>query len=131
MLAGRRGAVVSALAAPFLPVPTAKTLLSGVPLVEEIAWLTADEAIVTWYFDEGPHISVAVTVEFEPRDRSVGINESYFTADGDAPDSILDRVAEEAADRAIERFEERESAYDEDRDDYRYADEAYFAGGDL
>lgn len=88
--------------------------------IHEIVWLTADEAIVTWSFADGAHIAVAVTVEFEPRDRSVGIDESYWHAHGDAPKPVLDRIAEEASLRAVESYEERD---DSDRDDgYRHSD---------
>ncbi len=108
--------------------------------IDDMEWLDAETCVVVWSLlslDERgetlqtPPIVAVVTVEFSPADPSVGYMSAQWDAFGDAPDSILDRVAEEAADRAIERFEERESAYDEDRDDYRYADEAYFAGGDL
>ncbi len=128
----------AALTAPFNAPPSARSLLAAAPAtsIEDITWLDRETCVVTWVYAEYESIPVAavVSVDFEGADRSVGINESYFTADGDAPSSVLDAVAEEAMDRAIERHDAaRDDAYDcRERDDgYRYADESAYGGGEF
>ena len=112
------------LSAPFQPPPSAATLLpSAKPQIEDIEWLARDEAIVTWQYVDGPPIVTKVTVEYEPADRSVGIMSGGFLADGDAPQSILDDVAESASMLASD---ERDDWEHDDRG--TYADEDYYGG---
>jgi hypothetical protein len=81
--------------------------------IEDIEFLSDDEAIVSWEFwqdGEGPFMYAVVQLEFEPADPSVGYWSSYWHASGDAPQGVLDEVAEAASLRAEDR-------YDDERDD--------------
>lgn len=68
----------------------------------ETTWLTRTEARVFWQYDHGdgaygvPTVC-DVSVEIEPADPSVGYFEPYWYADGDAPQDVLDLVAEAAS----------------------------------
>lgn len=113
------------------PITPGALVPSAKPIVEEIDWLGRDEAIVTWSFEHGPPITCAVTVEYEPADPSVGIMSGGFLAHGDAPRTVLDDVAEDAAhEHDVDDDYDRDEYDDYDRDDgYRYADESQYEGG--
>jgi hypothetical protein len=89
--------------------PQAKTA------IEEIEYLGDDEYVVTWvWVDSLFPTTTQVTAEFEPADPSVGYMTSFFSACGDAPQDVLDAVAEEAMERVEARYEAaREFSYDD------------------
>lgn len=122
-------AEAAAIAAPFNAPPTARSVLTKLLYEVEIEWLSADEAVATWFViareGDGAPVASLVTVEFEPADPGVGYFESYWHASGDAPKAVLDRVAEDASLRAVERYDDSRDA---DRDDgYRHSDRERWA----
>lgn len=69
--------------------------------------------VATWSFVDGGFIhDTLVSTEFEPKDPSVGYFSSYFYADGECPQQVLDKVAEEESFRM-------EDLHDSDEDNWR------------
>lgn len=75
--------------------------------INETEWLDSTTAIVTWYYRYDELMRTCeVVCEPEGADPSVGIMSAYVTADGECPQSILDKVAEECAEKLCEGADE-------------------------
>lgn len=86
----------------------------GGVLVDDLTWLDSTTAIVEWRFAHSGFVSTSiVTVEFEGADRSVGINECYWTADGDCPNAVCEDVAES---KSLDVADDDERDYDTERE---------------
>lgn len=78
-------------------------------LVDEVTWLDRETAVVEWRFAHSGFATTSiVTVEFEGADPSVGLNGSYWYASSDGPAALDELVAEKAADRASDSYDERD-----------------------
>ena len=91
--------------------------------LDSLDWLTPTEAVASWRFAHSDFPSTSlVSVELEGADRSVGINESYFTADSNGPVELDQLVAEAASLRAADEYDEHEPEWSrEDEEDRRAA----------
>lgn len=88
--------------------PTGRINPTPPPLVsiEDLTWLSSTQAIVTWlWVDSGFVTTSRVDVEYERDDPSVGYR-GGFTADGDCPRQVEDKVAEAAEERAAEEYDD-------------------------
>ncbi len=83
--------------------------------VEDISLSLHDQsALVSWSWLHSGFVHTSlVTFELEGKDPSVGIWSSYVWASGDAPQDVLDRVAEDASLAMADEWEAaRDSAAD-------------------
>ncbi len=109
------------------PAPSAAQLTSSTLIdrisIEDMEWLDADTCVVTWSWVDSSFVSASlVTVELEGKDPSVGYFSSYWYADGDAPESVTDRVAEAASLRAADNEPDGDADWDS-RGDYEPDDD--------
>lgn len=71
--------------------------------ITEFDKIDSTTAIVTWCWLDGVPTTVEVELEWQPADPDVGIN-AGFNVYGDAPDEVLNTIAERATDYRDEDY---------------------------